>query len=159
MHETSTLTPYFSRDFYGDVVDCKKYTLGKNRLYLHQTGLFLILYLTLIYFFRELYPEFYTEEFGLAEEIFWKRVKSQIKEKKMTQKELAASCAINPRTFQNWIRRSLFPDVENGYRIACFLGVTVEYLITGKNNTTMDHIKTIRSQLKKVDEQLQKIRE
>jgi len=93
----------------------------------------------------------------LATEIFWKRVNSHIKENKTSQKELAASCAINLRTLQNWIRRSLFPDVENGYRIARFLGVTVEYLITGKNDETVEQIKTIRSQLKDMDEKLSKI--
>lgn len=94
----------------------------------------------------------------MAEDIFWNRVNSLIKENKTTQKEVAAACSINPRTFQNWMRRSLFPDVENGYRMARFLGVTVEYLITGTTGETMEQIKMIRLQLKDVDDQLRKIK-
>ena len=70
----------------------------------------------------------------MFEEIFWEQVKCTAKKKKITQKDLADFCGIPVSTFKGWIHKNYFPTVIDGFIIATRLGVSVEYLITGKEN-------------------------
>ena len=93
----------------------------------------------------------------MLEKIFWNRVKHLIKEKNATQRDAAAACKVSLRTFQNWIYRDLYPTIVDGYLLAHFLGVSVEYLITGKESKTKKKILAVQSQLKAAEEKLGKI--
>ena len=93
----------------------------------------------------------------MMERNFWDRVKALLKQNKATQKEAAAACNVSIRTFQNWINRDLYPTVLDGYQLAHFLGVTVEYLVTGKEGKTKKHIKGAMSNLKAAEEKLKKL--
>lgn len=63
---------------------------------------------------------------------FWNNVKPLIKQRNKTQESLAAELNIPFGTFQGWIAKSILPDVVSAYKIARALGVSVEYLVTGK---------------------------
>ena len=88
---------------------------------------------------------------------FWLRVNQQLKKEKATQKELAAFTGILPRTMENWIYRGNFPLINEGYQIAKFLNVSVEYLVTGKERKKEAKIAAIRSLLTRADEKLRKL--
>jgi transcriptional regulator with XRE-family HTH domain len=94
----------------------------------------------------------------MDEENFWTRVKRLLKERKATQSEAAAVCGVKVRTFQSWIRYNYFPTILDGYNLACFLGVSVEYLVTGKESEINGKIKITRAFLKKADETLRDIK-
>lgn len=64
-------------------------------------------------------------------DIFWSRVKPLIKNTGLTQISLAEQCGIPPKTLQGWIAKSVLPSVVDGYKIACTLNTSVEYLVTG----------------------------
>ena len=94
----------------------------------------------------------------MAKDIFWERVNNLIKKNKTTQKNAAMACGVNLRTFQNWMARNLFPTVIDGYNLARFLNVTVEYLVTGREGVVTRQAERARAFLKKADEKLGQIR-
>ena len=63
--------------------------------------------------------------------MFWSRVKAQIKEKGLTQQETSKACGISFFTFRNWIARNLNPPLMYAHRISQYLGVSLDYLISG----------------------------
>ena len=88
---------------------------------------------------------------------FWNRVRVLIKREKTTQKALAEYLGVPVRTLGNWIYRGLYPVITEGYYIAQFLGVSVDYLVTGKEKKTDAKINSIRSLLKQTDEKLKRM--
>lgn len=68
---------------------------------------------------------------------FWKRVKSLCKNAKVTQEKLCTDLDFNLGSYKNRIVRSIAPDVFDAQKIAFYLGVSVEYLVTGKNLQTL----------------------
>ena len=75
--------------------------------------------------------------------LFWDNVKRLVKEQKTTQAKLAEDCGISFRNLQNQISRNIFPQVDDASKIAQALGVTVDYLITGKDPSKPDISGTI----------------
>lgn len=75
--------------------------------------------------------------------MFWKLVRELLAEKKLTQTGIARSIGIEVRTFQDWVYSKKLPDTESAKKIADFLGVSLDYLLTGKteDNFTPDKIK------------------
>ncbi len=63
--------------------------------------------------------------------LFWKNVRSELEYKGITQKELAAAIEESYNTVQSWINKERLPNVEQAVKIAKFLHITVEYLVTG----------------------------
>lgn len=63
---------------------------------------------------------------------FWDRVNQLIKSKNTTQAGLSLDCGFNQRRIQNLSAASRSPDVFEAFAIAQALGVSVEYLVTGK---------------------------
>jgi len=53
--------------------------------------------------------------------------------------------------------KSLYPTIIDGYCLARFLGVSVEYLITGHEKQTKKQIEITRTLLKKAEEKLNRI--
>ena len=64
--------------------------------------------------------------------VFWDRVKKRIKEKSLTQKETAKAIGIEYAIFRNWISRNMFIPINHAYILSKYLGVSIEYLLTGK---------------------------
>ena len=88
---------------------------------------------------------------------FWDIVKLALKKNGQTQLEAAAACGIKPRTLQYWMYRDLYPTIIDGYLLARFLGVSVDYLVTGKKKNDRNLVNSARSHLKEADHNLKKI--
>ena len=65
-------------------------------------------------------------------ESFWRRVRQLAKTQKKSLEDLAKKIGIPRSTFFEWIKFGRLPDAFTTYNIAMVLGVSVEYLITGK---------------------------
>ena len=63
---------------------------------------------------------------------FWGRVKPLIKAHKMTQKQFAEYRGISLNTLYGWIRYERIPDTSTAYEMAVVLGVTLNYLLGGR---------------------------
>ncbi len=62
---------------------------------------------------------------------FWKRVRALLAED-LTQTWLAGELQVNPKVLSGWIQRDSEPRASQAQAIADALGVSVEYLVTGK---------------------------
>ena len=63
---------------------------------------------------------------------FMDRVESILKEKRLTQKELAEDLGLRRPTLSDWKKNGAVPAGDICIRIADYLGVSVEWLVTGK---------------------------
>ena len=63
---------------------------------------------------------------------FWSRVKAGIKEKSVTQAEAAKACQLPYAKLRNWMSRNMIPPLDSAHRLARFLGVSLEFLISGR---------------------------
>ena len=63
---------------------------------------------------------------------FWNRVKAGIKEKPATQKEAAKFCRIPYQKLRNWMSKCRVPPLSYAHRLSQYLGVSLEYLISGE---------------------------
>jgi len=93
----------------------------------------------------------------MGNELFWEQVKRICKKSKITQKDLAQFCGVPLSTFKGWIQKNYFPTVIDGYIMADKLGVSVEFLVTGKENGTRMEVEKIRIMLHRVEEKLGKL--
>ena len=67
---------------------------------------------------------------------FRENLKSELIFQDIRVKELAYKSGINPRTIEQYLSSAAkMPSAENAVKIANALGVTVEYLVTGKNQS------------------------
>ncbi len=60
------------------------------------------------------------------------RIKAICKEKGVTQTEMCNACGMNIQSHRGRITKCVAPDVFDTVKIAQFLNVSVEYLITGE---------------------------
>ena len=74
----------------------------------------------------------------MSNNTFWGRVKPLIKAHKMTQKQFAEHIGISVNTFSGWIRYERIPDTGTAYDIAVVLGVTLNYLLGGREAEIAD---------------------
>jgi len=70
---------------------------------------------------------------------FWKRVKQCLKENAVTQNAAAKVIDVSPDTFRGWMSKGKIPPLSYAFRLSSFLGVSLEFLITGR-----EHEKTSR---------------
>jgi transcriptional regulator with XRE-family HTH domain len=67
---------------------------------------------------------------------FRENLKSELIYQDIRVKELAYKSGINPRTIEQYLSAAAkMPSAENAVKIANALGVTVEYLVTGKDQS------------------------
>lgn len=66
--------------------------------------------------------------------IFWERVNSELKKQKKTQREMCQTCNISVGSLRTRISVGNAPNLFFAYKIANYLNVTLEYLITGKTD-------------------------
>jgi len=70
---------------------------------------------------------------------FRENLKSELIYKDMLVKELAAKTGISRHTLDNYLNvRGHLPTIDIAVKIANALGVSVEYLATGKDSTNME---------------------
>ena len=91
--------------------------------------------------------------------MFWTRVKKRIKEKGLTQQEVAKGLNFSFSTFRNWMSKDVNPPLIYAIRISKFLGVSLDYLVygQGKDNVSKTH-ENVLLLLKKAQEEIRKIR-
>jgi transcriptional regulator with XRE-family HTH domain len=92
--------------------------------------------------------------------IFWSRVKRIIKKKNATQAKIAETCGFSLQTFHGWMYKGVWPTVFDAFRIARVLGVSLEYLMIGKDIQEEEietRIKNVRSLLEKASMGLDEI--
>jgi transcriptional regulator with XRE-family HTH domain len=66
---------------------------------------------------------------------FWDRLKAEIKDHDLTQERVARRFKIPVGTFKNWLLRRTYPDAHEAVQIAKLLNTTVEYLVTGNDQS------------------------
>lgn len=77
---------------------------------------------------------------------FKDRLREEIEFKGMLVKEVAAAAGISNSTFLSYIdARGVLPNVETAVKIAETLGVSVEYLVTGKDSARSSRLHEIQS--------------
>jgi len=85
---------------------------------------------------------------------FRDRLRQEIEHKGLLIKEISAEVGISNSTFLSYIdARGVLPNVETAVKIAAVLGVSVEYLVTGKDfiyNSTYVDIQNITHDLVKL---------
>ena len=64
---------------------------------------------------------------------FWGRAKPLIKALNMTQKQFADYLGYSYNTLKGWIQFNRVPDLSAAYNVAYALGVTLDYLLSGKD--------------------------
>lgn len=79
---------------------------------------------------------------------FMDRVESILKEKRLTQKELAEDLGLRRPTLSDWKKNGAVPAADICLRIAEYLGVSVEWLVTGKESSLTTEEKTLLKQWK-----------
>ena len=62
---------------------------------------------------------------------FWSRVRLRMKEKALTQEEIARAINVNHSTFRNWMSRKMIIPLSHAYYLSRYLGLSLEYLIAG----------------------------
>ena len=91
--------------------------------------------------------------------LFWSRVKSSIKKKGLTQHEVAKACKIPYSTLRNWMNINTNPPLIDAHRISKYLGVSIEYLISGQGHDQISKTKEkVLILLKDAEAKLEKIR-
>ncbi len=89
---------------------------------------------------------------------FWEVVNREIKKQHIKQEWVAVQAGINYGTMKGWITHNRLPNVADAHKIACVLGVTVEYLLTGNNTDKSETIAEIKEYLSKINEKLEDIK-
>ena len=69
---------------------------------------------------------------------FWGRAKPLIKAHKMTQKQFAEYLGVPVTTLYGWIKYNRIPDTGTAYDMAVVLGVTLNYLLGGREAEIAD---------------------
>ena len=60
---------------------------------------------------------------------FWARFKSALSDAGISQAELCRRCDFNEGSFKNRISKKVFPTVDDVYKIAVVLGISVDLLL------------------------------
>jgi transcriptional regulator with XRE-family HTH domain len=72
---------------------------------------------------------------------FKENLKSELTYSGMLVKELAAKSGVAKYSLDNYLnKRGQLPSIEAGVKIAQALGVTAEYLVTGKDSLHVDQL-------------------
>jgi transcriptional regulator with XRE-family HTH domain len=86
---------------------------------------------------------------------FKENLKSELAYSGMLVKELAAKSGVNIHSINNYLNaRGQIPSIEAGLKIAQALGVSVEYLVTGKESKLNKEFKETNRELKETSKEL-----
>ena len=81
---------------------------------------------------------------------FKENLKSELEYQGLQPKELAARCGISKNTLGNYLTgHNSLPAADTAVKIARALGVSVEYLVTGKN-ADESHIPSLPAKYRKI---------
>lgn len=68
---------------------------------------------------------------------FWDRIKTILTEKNLTESELSKRAGVTQASVNGWKTKGAIPRADIAYKVADFLGTTVEYLVTGSKPESM----------------------
>jgi len=68
----------------------------------------------------------------MKKDSFWGRVKTLLKAHNLTQKQFAEVTGFSLNTIRGWIYHDRVPELSAAYVVAYTLGVSLEYLLGGK---------------------------
>lgn len=88
---------------------------------------------------------------------FWERVDELLEKNEINKKTLAYEAGFDASNITKGIKNGNVPSAETAVKIAKVLNVSVEYLVTGKNNLRDDFC--ISQQSKNLNEQFSKLSE
>ena len=84
---------------------------------------------------------------------FLENLENLIKERKISKKELAESVGFTTQAFYDWKKRNSIPSADIAYKIAKFLGTSVEFLLTGKEENPLAlENQTLKEKIEKAKE-------
>ena len=83
-------------------------------------------------------------------ETFMDRVETLLKEKRITQKEMADTLSLRRPTLSDWKKNGAVPAGDICLKIADYLGVSVEWLISGKESGLSTEQRALLSQWSKL---------
>ena len=69
---------------------------------------------------------------------FWERVDQLLDEKGITKKSLSTEAGFDPSNISKGLKKNNMPSAETAVKIAEILGVSAEFLVTGKTNYKND---------------------
>lgn len=71
--------------------------------------------------------------------LFVQRIKEQLKIKGINQTMMLKDLGLPKNSVTNWEQRGNIPSGDIVYKISCYLGVTMQYLLTGKDTFGGDY--------------------
>ena len=86
---------------------------------------------------------------------FWDRVRALIRANKISQRKYAVYIGVPYGTLKDWMCYGVWPDILSAVKIAESLGVTMEYLVRGKDSISSE---TKEKETKKRKEAAEKIK-
>ena len=95
--------------------------------------------------------------FSMRIKKIWSRVKALIKAKGISQEAAAKSCGIPFNTLRGWMAKGYYPPLDDSMALARYLGVSLEYLVYGKEIDPSVQLEKIKAQLRTVEKQLGEI--
>jgi transcriptional regulator with XRE-family HTH domain len=97
--------------------------------------------------------QFFSEKIDMT---FFERLESLIKEKKTSQKAIAKYVGLTGSSITLWKKEGTIPRADVALKLAEFLGVSVEYLVTGADPGKPDtadalrHLEAVKDFIKKL---------
>ena len=85
---------------------------------------------------------------------YWQRVKTLLKQKKLTGEDASKACDIYYNTWRGWIAKNIIPGLQDSVKIAKYLNVSLDYLATGKERNSSARIEEIQALMKKANDKL-----
>jgi transcriptional regulator with XRE-family HTH domain len=89
---------------------------------------------------------------------FWSRTNALLKQKGYTQRSLALECGLTERRIESLSTDARQPSTDESVKIAQTLGVSVEYLVTGKNLDNAIVIESLRNHLKNMENDVDRLK-
>jgi transcriptional regulator with XRE-family HTH domain len=90
--------------------------------------------------------------------VFIERLETLLKEKGVSQKSLAEYIGIRNPSISEWKKEGTIPRADIAIKIAEYLNVSVEYLITGTESDNSEVIESLRKHLKNMENDVNKLK-
>ena len=88
---------------------------------------------------------------------FWQRVRALMKEKQVSQAAAAKICGVPLSTFKRWISKNTIPTLDVASAISRYFGISLDYLVYGKEEDQIAKIEEIIKSLETITENHKKI--
>jgi transcriptional regulator with XRE-family HTH domain len=97
------------------------------------------------------FKTFFADILNMNEENFWDRVKTLLKQNKLTQENLAEKAGLNFNNLKQQIFYNRIPDAVQSVAIAQVLNTSVEFLVTGEeSDSSKNQLLEIKKQLEQM---------